>query len=249
MERVINANQPIRLQGTKNTRDLGGYPTKYGINTINGAFLRSDKPEFSVRDKDVLYRYGVRLIIDLRSSNEVKQGPCTMEGYLDVEYQNIQLLDNVMSGDGSQALPDTLVETYLDLIEHSKASFLKVFKKILEYKNECVLFNCTGGKDRTGVLSMMLLKLTGVPDEVVVADYAATYFNIMEDMERNMAMMKQMGMTIPEQLMYSEPENMVITLKHIKDNYGTMEAYLVSIGLHEEEIDALRDKLLGRSVI
>lgn len=246
MNKTTPANRPMLLQGTKNTRDLGGYPTADGINTVNGAFLRSDKPLFSNHDKEIIYDYGVRLIIDLRSEYEIKRAVCTMTDYKDVEYVNIQLLDNIMSSQDKKSMPSSLVEMYCGFLEKSKASFLEIFKKILTYPDNCVLFNCTAGKDRTGVVAMLLLKLAGVPEEVIVTDYAASYQNVKKEMDRNMFMMKLMRINIPLCLLFSESENMITTLSYFKENYGTIENYLSDIGLTENEIDALRNKLLGK---
>jgi len=246
MRKIVSANQPMRLQGTKNTRDLGGYPTVWGTNTVNGAFLRSDSPNFTDRDKDILYRYGVRLTIDLRGANEVKRFPSALLDYKDIEYLNIQLLDSIMSDATGQSMPATLLETYLDLLDNSQPAFQKMFKKILEHPDAAALINCTAGKDRTGVVTMLLLKTAGVPDEFIVADYEATYFNIKEDKERSIAMMQQIGLTPADHLFYSEPENMIQTLKYLNDNYGTIDDYLQTCGLAVDEIDALRNKLLGK---
>lgn len=61
---LISANAPLPLQGTYNTRDLGGYPAGPGA-VCAGRFLRSDQPAgLGEGDLEALYRYGVRLSID-----------------------------------------------------------------------------------------------------------------------------------------------------------------------------------------
>ena len=70
---LISANAPLPLQGTYNTRDLGGYPAGPGA-VCAGRFLRSDQPAgLGEGDLEALYRYGVRLSIDLRSGEECRR--------------------------------------------------------------------------------------------------------------------------------------------------------------------------------
>lgn len=248
MGKEIRANQPMRLEGSKNTRELGGYSTVNGINTINGAFLRSDKPSsFTERDQEILYRYGVRLVLDLRSQGEIDHEPCVLKGYQDIEYVHVPLIDNIQSDPTKLNLPASLGETYITLVDGSKKSFYTAFCAMLRHRDDCVFFNCTGGKDRTGVMSMLLLKLAGVPDEIVIADYAATYFNLKEEMDQYLAAMKEMNMQVPVYLMMSEPENMKTALAHLHSTYGTVEAYLEEIGLKHQEIQGLKQKLLGQA--
>ncbi|MCD7752481.1 MAG: tyrosine-protein phosphatase [Lachnospiraceae bacterium] len=68
----IRVSEPLRLDGTKNIRDMGGYPTQNGT-TARGAFLRADGlQELTDSDIETLEQYGVRRVIDLRSDMEVK---------------------------------------------------------------------------------------------------------------------------------------------------------------------------------
>ena len=57
-----------------------------------------------------------------------------------------------------------------------RAMIGEIFKIMLASKGT-VLFHCTAGKDRTGVLAMLLLKLADVDEETIINDYAASYQN------------------------------------------------------------------------
>ncbi len=167
-------SRPLPLKGSYNTRDLGGYPAKGGSTTAFHSYLRSDSPvRLTQGDWDTLREYGVRCIIDLRASREAEEG-----GYLPpsgIEYCNFPLLDHIHSDLlAGTAFPSSMEQMYRDLLDGSGETFVQVFEKMGEYAGQCVLFHCTAGKDRTGLVSMLLLSLAGVGKELIVADYCAT---------------------------------------------------------------------------
>ncbi|MCL1913129.1 MAG: tyrosine-protein phosphatase [Eubacteriaceae bacterium] len=230
-------------------RDLGGYPTKYGTNTALGQFLRADNPsKLSADDLQRLYDYGVRLQIDFRSDSETEKAPSCLKGYKNVEFTNPQMLDDIHSADGSKEVrvTGTLGEMYCDFLDNKKGVYLRVLRDVLRHMDDCVFFNCTAGKDRTGTFAMILLKLAGVSDEDVVTDYKITGDNIWPDMKVLVEQAKAAGHDIDLDLVQSNPKHMEKALAHLKAEYGTIEHWLSIVGLSDAEINTLRDKVLGR---
>lgn len=82
MEQTICVNAPLALAGTRNTRELGGYPAACGRKTRRHAFLRSDGLS-GLTDKDVqmLLDYGVCCVVDLRSESETAALPPVLQTY------------------------------------------------------------------------------------------------------------------------------------------------------------------------
>jgi protein-tyrosine phosphatase len=108
------------------------------------------------------------------------------------------------------------------------------------------VYHCAAGKDRTGVVSAILLGLLGVPDEVIVADYAATQENLDAIIERLMSTKGYHTMlsALPPDTLHAEPQTMVTFLEHMRDTYGSMEGYAHAAGASPETIRRLRDRLL-----
>ena len=248
MARTVRANRPFRLDGARNARDLGGYPTKYGINTATGQFIRCDNPsKFSEDDLDRLYKYGVRLQLDFRSSGETVKEPSKLQGYKDIEFTNPQLMDSIVNADGSMPMPPTLGELYIGFLDNKQDVFLGMFKSILEsHMDDCVLFNCTAGKDRTGTFAMIMLKLAGCSDDVVAIDYAITGDNIRPDMDALIEEYASRGIKVNDDDARSRPLHIHLALKHLKDTYGTVEQWMEKVGLTAAEIAQLRNKILGQ---
>ena len=234
---------PLKLDGTRNTRELGGYPTPRGL-TATGRVLRSDAmARLSEADKAFLYTYGVRRVVDLRGVFEVHNAPCGLSGYKDVEVFSVSLLDNIHSEGLAGKFPSSMGELYCGLLEKSGAKIMQALRLISEAEGVTIV-NCTAGKDRTGILSMLLLALAGVTEDEILGDYSVTEINLGDMFKRQMEKAKGTDVKIPEFVFRSEPKNMETALTWIKDNHGNAVEYCRANGLSEEELSRLQTKLL-----
>jgi protein-tyrosine phosphatase len=237
---------PLLLTGAKNVRDLGGYRTEDGKVTKRHSLLRADAlNNLTEEDCRMLYEYGVRCIIDLRSLEETEREPDKLPGgYKDIEYLHVPIQDHVRASRYSEEFPPSMWQLYRWLLDDSKESFCRIFKTIGKYSDSCVLFHCSGGKDRTGTIAMLLLKLAGVEDGTVIADYAATQEYMKEIFPRQVADLTARGLVVPHYVMESPPENMRLTLEYLYENYQSAGKYFKGIGLSDEEIEKLKKKLI-----
>ncbi len=239
-------SQPLPLMGAKNVRELGGYRTQSGAITKTHSLLRADALH-NLTDEEcrILYDYGVRCVIDLRSSDErAKAADRLPVLYPDIEYLPVALQDPVRIRRYEAEFPPSMWELYCWFLDDSAKEFKTVFETIIRHPNDCVLFHCSGGKDRTGMVAMLLHKLAGVDDETIIADYALTESLMTEVFVVQTAEMQARGLVVPPYIMQSPPENMVKALAYLKAQYGTAEDYLLSIGLSKEQIGLLK-KLVG----
>ncbi|MDL2289228.1 tyrosine-protein phosphatase [Clostridia bacterium OttesenSCG-928-F22] len=242
----MNIAMPILLSGTKNTRDLGGYPTADGHMTKYKRYFRSDGLHaLTEEDKAILLEeYGVRCVIDLRSANEVQKSPYQFDGRMTM--LNFPMIDQVMSSEFQGKMPPSMHEMYQGLLDHSGDTIKGVLHAMVEHSRYGgVLFHCTAGKDRTGVIAMLLLKLCGVDDETVIADYAATEGYMAELFEGIRKNFNSMNIDVPDYLLQSKPEEMRLTLAHLNGKYGGCEGYLKAIGMHKEEVAVLKRSVIG----
>lgn len=244
---MLKANYAMNLEGPNNVRELGGYYTEDGNCTQKGQFLRGDNPSLiTTKDCDELYHYGVRLQIDLRSEYECTKSPSNLKGFKDIEYYNFPLLDNINSNQGNAKLPDSMADLYIDLLENSQQKFRDIFKLILQYPQECVFFNCTAGRDRTGTMSLLILKSANCSNETIITDYLATDWNLRVELKKIWDDLKENKKLEPD---FKNPmENprlaMEKTLAHFDKTYGTIEHYFSHIGLSEKEIEGIKRKIV-----
>ena len=180
-----------------NLRDLGGIPFPGGV-VPKGVYLRGGKLCVLTKEEcaELCRKYHIACVIDLRT-------PIESAEYSDplpdgVEYLQIPILKDATVGitheTGSDPMtiirnlrkhPEKLKEMvpdfaalYKDSVtdDYSRSQLDKVVTTLRENarNNKCTLFHCTAGKDRTGIVSMALLKSYGVSDEDIIRDYMRT---------------------------------------------------------------------------
>ncbi len=239
----------IPLEGCLNFRDLGGYPAASARIVRWRQVFRSDAlhlltPQDVDRLRDELR---IRDVIDLRSSAEVRsegQGPLADQ---DVRFHHVPLFDGeVRAEDRDRAAQISLADRYVFLAELAKERIGRVVTTVATAEAGAV-FHCAAGKDRTGVISAILLGLLGVPDEVIVADYVATRENLDAIVERLNALegYRTILATLPPDTMHADPETMLEFLERLRAAHGSFEDYAVAAGVTADAITTLRERLLA----
>lgn len=227
--------QRYNWENTFNTRDLGYTPTTTGKYIKFQRFIRSDAP-CKIKDevKDFLLENNVKTVIDLRNENIVKINPNAFEGDVRFSTYNFPLSVNPKAVKSEK----DVIENYYRMVENDEAMF-QIFH-IMADSEGSILFHCQEGKDRTGVISALLLLLGDVADIDIIADYEISnaYLYHMTQIAKNVP-----G-GIPAFLLYIKPEYMDAVLSYLRDNYGTVENYLLKKGVLQAEIEMLKRKLL-----
>lgn len=240
--------EPLRLEKAYNVRDLGYYTNQYGEKLRTGRFLRSDSLHLATdEDERLLVNYGVKVIVDLRSPMEVQKEPFLIQKHQEIDYYAIPLFDNIQSNDGSKPLPDSLHELYIFLLDNSKKQIKQVLQCFLRHEEGCCLFNCTAGKDRTGIIAMLLLGLADVEEEFIVEDYcvSARYMESVFTAQKE-ALLKA-GCDDYQKftfLLESPREEMEKTIQYLQNNYTGISGYVRRL-LSAEECDRLRRSLVS----
>ena len=252
MVKNITPVRHLGLTGTYNTREIGGYPTKDGGMTRWRIFLRSDNMHaLTDADKDALIDYGVRIVIDLRTTRETETTPNRFVDSDRVRY----VWHNIIGDERSANTADIVTGVPSDRIQQAYSSWLDnrqnqvraVLSILAEPGTVTAIYHCAGGKDRTGVISALLLDIAGVSRQMIAKDYGLTarYLH-----QRNLDNAAENGETTfatwqQYQAQFCPPEAMLKTLQHLDDKYGGIPPYLKTIGLDTTQIRELRSALLG----
>jgi protein-tyrosine phosphatase len=238
----------VRLDGCLNFRDLGGLPTLGGGTVRPGLLYRSDALHHLTPADVALVRDQLRIgdVIDLRSSAEVRvdgQGPLAAEP---VRFHHVPLFDGDTRAEGTNATAYTLADRYVMLAEFARAAIARVVTLVADAPGPAV-YHCAAGKDRTGVVSAVLLGLLDVADQVIVADYATTRENLDAIVERLMATRgyRTMLSALPPDTLHAEPETMETLLVRVRERYGSMRGYALAAGVSEAALGRLEARLLG----
>lgn len=200
----------------------------------------------------VVVALGVRRIVDLRSSAELAaEGRGLLETRSEAEFHHLPLFDGEppdpsSGGEAADVARElTLADRYFLMAEFLKEPIARVLIALAESAGPAV-YHCAAGKDRTGVISAVLLGLLGVPDEVIVADYAASQEQLDSIVDRLMSAegYRTMLLALPADTLHAEPETMIRLLDQVRDKYGTMRDYAREIGVSDAQITRLRARLL-----
>lgn len=237
----------LPLDGANNVRELGGYPTANGGQTCYHRFLRSDGlMMLTKRDVKFLYNYGVRAVIDLRDPHEVEASPNVKLGK-DVSCVNIPLmgfnaadieeLERRFDDEGFSMEP--IYQHVLENYEGVRACM----RFIAEAPQGCILFHCAVGKDRTGVLAMLLLSLAGVDKWDIMANYVQSRSNLMREESYREDWFDEKRAAFRAGL-DSVPETIEATYDLMEEDHGGVESYLLECGVPDQVVAAVRRRLV-----
>lgn len=236
----------IDLEGCFNFRDLGGYPTADGRSVRWRRLFRSDAlHHLTSRDVDrFVGELGIGHVVDLRSTGELR---AEGRGLLETQppaFHHLPLFDGDIPRD-RQPAEMSLADRYFLMAEFAREPIARVLITLAEAEAPAV-YHCAAGKDRTGVISAVLLGLLGVRDEIIIADYAASQEDLDAIIDRLMQThgYKNMFEVLPPDTLHAEPETMIALLDRVRESYGDMAGYAREIGVSDRAIEGLRERLL-----
>jgi protein-tyrosine phosphatase len=241
----MHPNRHLPIEGTFNIRDLGGYMAG-ARETLWRRVLRADGlHRLTEAGRDALVGEGVRTVIDLRRPAELDAQPNPFRTDGRVHYVNVSLFENLAPSYGPQI--DTLHALYVRALEERADAIASILSTIAEAEEGAVLFHCTAGKDRTGLIAALLLGNAGVADDEIIADYALTGRMIAPLLTEILAHAATQGMAedAMRPLLACAPETMHATLGHISGKHGSIAGYLNGLGLGDAVATRLKVKLVG----
>lgn len=211
----------LNLEGTKNTRYLGIYNDIEGRSLNYEAFLRSDNTD-SLTENDLkkLKELNVKTVIDLRYPNEIKKNPDKLTNVKWIKYHNATIAVNIKY---------PIYDSYVRALECKKL-IKNIFEIIANAEEGTILFHCTHGKDRTGILAMLLLKISNVKDEYIVKNYSECYCFDCSPENYNEEYKKS-------------KENIEKIIKYIINKYESFDKYLLSTGLSKENLFKVKKRM------
>lgn len=248
-EYLLNPNRHIKVEHAFNIRDIGGYPTRDGQTTQWNRFLRSDGlHQLHEADMQVLLDYGLRRVVDLRLPKELESSPNVFSDSELVDYRHQSFIDPAVLKklqqepvqDRTHLRADQEYRTWLD---HCQPSIRDILVSLSDDDAGVALYHCSGGKDRTGLVTALLLGLVGVADELIAADYALTArYNINSTFKPPESDIHNWQ---DYEAAYCPPVVMQEALEHLKQSYGGVPDYVRHIGVTNDQVERLQCQLLA----
>jgi protein-tyrosine phosphatase len=254
------AERFLPLEGGVNFRDLGGYPTRDGRRVRWGKVYRAGLlSQLSDADLAFLARLPLRCVYDFRSETEAVRNPDRLPQ--DLHLRRVQAPMRTRAGRWRQLwhvlrlrrrLGDLMRIGYTRVVLDENAHVVgAVLRQMADPVNLPLVFHCTAGKDRTGVVAALLLALLDVPDEVILADYSLSNLHLARyapTLARDAARLTRLGFSDAQirPILIAEPALMRATLDYLRRRYGSVDAYAqTAAGLDPDTLERMRANLLG----
>lgn len=248
----------VPLKGAVNFRDIGGNPAANNRLVKTGLVYRSDHlSRLEADDLEMLQRLKFKNICDLRSRIEQQRSPDVVpeDGSIRLISVPVQsrifdpatAMDRIKAGDDKWLSIDFVSKLYLSYLEDFGPVWGKIFRLVSSLDNLPLVFHCTGGKDRTGILAALFLKFLGVEEERILFDHTLSNVYNAERIQPIYDKFKALGIG-PEKaatFLQAPPEPLVATLDHLNKRYDTIEDYLrTKAGLDSSTLQAVQTVLL-----
>jgi protein-tyrosine phosphatase len=224
-----------------NLRDLGALPAAGGRWTRWSAIVRGDAPDrLTAAGWSSLWAYGIRTVIDLRNEHEHGCDAAQRPAGLVTVHVPLDDLDDAEFWDRWKRLDCTPLY-YREFLERFPERTAGVIAAVADAGPGGVLIHCAGGRDRTGLVTPLLLALVGVSADDIAADYtlsAARLAPAWADLGVGDQDAKISALLARENT--TAREAILATLASVD-----IAAYLRRIGLSDPQLAAIRDRLLG----
>lgn len=222
------------LSCSNNTRELGGFRTSDGCMTKNNVYWRSDVPEApTAADIDMLISAGITTVIDMRTEGERLRTPNELSDMADFKYYHFPITE----GSG---VPESLEAVPMSYMTVATSDNMPKVIKVLAEAESGVLYHCTAGKDRTGVVSAVILMICGAGREDIVRDYVISREYNHKRLEAFLAAHPE----VDRNIVLANEKSMNGFIDLFTERFGTAERYFEYIGLTAEYADMIRNKLM-----
>ena len=233
-----------RSAGFFNLRDIGGHASGDGRSVRRGLVFRADAPRPSDGEGlSIIRGLGTRTLVDLRSDSERKTTGSLPED-LEVFVRTMPMVDEVTADLSDWKRPERAAAIYLDMFRSGGAAVGAALRVLADPEALPAMFYCTAGKDRTGIVSALLLGALGVDDSQIADDYAASTAGTVRLLgwyrELHPEAFEQIESFVP--MFTAWHDTMLIFLELVRTEFGSPRASLELVGV---DVDQLQDALLG----
>lgn len=250
----MGRSRDLSWDGCLNVRDLGGHRTEDGGETLFGRVVRADSlGQLTDRGWEAAVAYGITTVVDLRGDHERDEAPpaelplqVLHVPFMEADEREWKEIEPELEA-AVRAAPDVTTATrdvYLLFLERFERNVAAGIRAVARAPEGGVAVHCVGGKDRTGLLSALLLHLAGVDTEQIAADYALSEERLRPrengwlaeaetDAERERI----------RRISRTPQESIVGVFEELERRYGSVEGYLRTAGLEDEELARARARL------
>lgn len=247
----------LPMDGSHNTRELGGYKTTDGKTIKWGKLFRSDKlSDISKTDQAYLQNLGIKKIVDFRSEQEKAEDPniiptgiSYVEMPISVDGAMRSKIEAVLKGETDREVQSFLIDANKEFVTNYADVYENFLRGLID-DDAPTLFHCTAGKDRAGFAAAITLIALGVSKEDVINDYMKTNAFTQERIEEILGQIELMSLyqsdvEILRPLLGVEQIYIETAFRTAEKKYGSLENFIRDgLNISDEDIQKLRNKFL-----
>jgi protein-tyrosine phosphatase len=204
--------------------------------------------ELTEPDLAMMAALGIRTVVDLRSGYEVENSRFNVDAH-PVDFHHFPFIDAWPDVQEWDRRPGLLAAQYKEMLVDAMPQIRSALAVLAGPEAHPAVFHCTAGKDRTGLLSALLLSLLGVPEDVVVADYALSG-EAMERLRAKLILKYPDGRDVIadiDEVFSADPANMVGLFTFLRQRFGDVAGWASAAEVSDELVSRLKSVLLEPS--
>ena len=241
----------IPFENLRNVRDLGGHTTQDGRTIRQGWWFRGASiHRVAGADLHVLRALGIRTAIDLRTSAELQEYGAFPAAETGIDVLHCPLIPRTWPRrddvEGADQATQYLIERFVEMLESGGPAVAEAVRTLAAPERGPVIAYCAAGKDRTGVLTAIVMDLVGVADDEIAeefhrSDAAARRMFKWGDApdEGEMSASRQAPAVAA-----APPAAILGFLAEGRRRYGSMRAYVMRHGIDQATLQRLDEVLL-----
>lgn len=188
-----------------------------------------------------MFDHGIATIVDLRAASELRMSPPVFGDH--PGYRHMSMLEE---NPDRSSLEGTVGDSYVWLLDAMRARIGVILGAIADAPPGGVLVHCFAGKDRTGLVSALVLSVAGVGREAIAEDYALSRPGLVPMLEEWLAAEPDpKARDYIRRRFECDPDTMRAVLEHVDERHGSVAGYLTNIGVDAAAQSRLRARLLA----
>lgn len=238
------------MTGILNLRDIAELTAASPHAPVQGRVFRSSQPFGwdAESTMDFLHRQGIETIVDLRSEREAGRVPWQVahDAGIDVVAAPLDPSEADPTATLRLKTPEDLGNYYLSWLTARPGAVLAALRPIIDGRT--TLVHCAAGKDRTGVVTAVVLLVAGVEDELIIGDYAHTTGALPQILPALAELWAGQlpAHDVPKDLpviLTAPAEAMATFLRGLRRDHGSVDDYLLGAGMSASDLRSLRNSL------
>jgi len=253
---VENKTSNIKLNSLLNFRDLGRDGAGSALMIKEGIIFRSANPDKITRDDILkLQSLNIRTIIDLRAPYEVSK---TAVKALDIKRISLPIDFNQITKERLKPVlkkknPEAEIalisqSLYLEMLDAAAPVFREIMELLLQQENSPLMIHCQVGKDRTGIISALIMLALGADRQSIINDFMKSNDALIPFFRRSFLKRKiiSFGFFPYKAVLFAvtvRQNNIESVIDRVINHYGGIEGYLTSTGFDISRLEDLRKTL------